>query len=163
MAERRFRLYLDTSFWNRLADRQNFRMRRDSYHFLNRSCARHVILVSPLVNCEVAATPDSEERRIIERLLRRQRPERLAYHHRIGAIAHALLEEGGWGSRMLVDLTHVGYAIVGRADAIVTWDSRTLARASVRNVVQAYCRRDRLAAPLIGRPEEVAEWLDLRI
>lgn len=103
MAEHCYRLYLDTSFWNRLADRQNFRLRRDTYHFLNRACARHEILVSPLVIAEVQATPDSEERRIIERMMRRQRPERLGSQPKVAAIARALLLEGGWGMRMLED------------------------------------------------------------
>lgn len=163
MAVRRFRLYLDTSFWNRLADRQNFPMRRDTYHFLNRACARQEVLVSPLVIAEIQATPDPEERRIIERLLRKRRPERVGPQPRVGAIARALRDEGGWGMRMLVDLSHVGYAIVSQADALVTWDARTLARPRVRTVVQAYCRRERLSAPLIGGPEEVAEWLELRM
>jgi len=163
MTQRRFRLYLDTSFWNRLPDRQNFQMRRDSYHFLNRACVRQEILVSPLVIAEVEETPDPEERRIIERMIRKQRPERLGPQPRVGTIARTLWQEGGWGKRMLVDLTHVGYAIVCRADALVTWDSRTLARDRVRTVVQAYCRRERLDAPLIGSPEEVAKWLELRM
>jgi len=161
MAERQYRLYLDTAFWNRLADRENFHLRRTTYRFLNRACPRHEVLVSPLVVAEIQATPDPEERRIIERILRKQRPERTGWQPRAADIATALLDEGGWGPRMLVDLTHVGYAIVSRADALVTWDARTLARPRVRTVVQAFCRRERLEAPLIGLPEEVAEWLEL--
>jgi predicted nucleic acid-binding protein len=163
MPDRRYRLYLDTSFWNRLADRQNFQMRRDSYHFLNRACAKHEILVSPLVVAEVQATPDPEERRIIERLLRRQRPVRLGYQPGIAAIARELRDAGGWGPRMIADLTHVGYAIVYRADALVTWDAKTLARPRVRTIVQAHCGREQRAAPLIGSPREVVEWLRLRM
>ena len=163
MTARRYRLYLDTSFWNRLADRQNFQMRRDSYHFLNRACATQDILVSPLVVAEVKAAPDPEERRIIERLLRRQRPERVGYQPAVAAIARELREAGGWGPRMLADLTHLGYAIVCRADAVVTWDAKTLARPRVRTIVQAYCGREQRAAPLIGNPREVAEWLRLRM
>jgi hypothetical protein len=161
MAKRRYRLYLDSSIWNRLADPENFQMRRDSYHFLNRACVRHEILTSPVVVAEVRETPDSDERRIIERHLRKHRPERVGWHPKAASIARALQAEGGWGARRLVDLTHVGYAIVSRADALVTWDARTLAHPRVRTIVQAYCRRERLEAPLIGTPKEVAQWLGL--
>jgi len=161
MVSRRFRLYLDTSVWNRLADPVNFVMRRDTYHFLNRAAARHILVVSPLVIAEVQETPDPDERLTIERLLRKQRPERLGHHERVDEIARSLLEGGGLGMRRLVDLTHVGYAITCRADALVTWDARTLARPRIRTLVQAYCRRNGVQAPLIGRPGEVAEWLGL--
>ncbi len=163
MVLRQFRLYLDTSLWNRLGDRESFAARRASFQFLNRACARHLILVSPLVIAEVGNTPDPQERKSIQRLLWAQRPVRLGGDSRAAGIADSLLKEGGFRPSMLVDLTHVGYAVLGRADAVVTWDVRTLAREKVRSAVHAYCRREGLTVPLIGRPEEVAKWLGLRM
>ena len=55
--KRRYRIYCDTSFWNRLGDRDDFSRRRLSYHFLNRACARHLVLVSSLVYQEVEILP----------------------------------------------------------------------------------------------------------
>jgi hypothetical protein len=63
---------------------------------------------------------------------------------------------------MLADLKHVGYAVFGRADALVTWDVRSLAREKVRTFIASWCRREGLVAPKIGTPGEVAQWLNLK-
>lgn len=158
---RRFRLYLDAAFWNRLGDPLHPPERRISYHFLNRACAHQDVLISPLVIEEVRNTPDPVERRVIERQLRGVRPTIISGQQRAEEIAEALRREGRFGDRMLADLAHVAYAVMGAADAVVTWDVRTLARDRVRVVVHAYCRRARLEPPLIGIPEDVAQWLEL--
>jgi hypothetical protein len=159
--KRRYRIYLETSFWDRLGDRQNLEMRRITYRFLNRSCRIHDILVSPIVCHEIEETPDPQERTIIQRQLQGTRAEVVGENAKARRIAGQLLERGGFGERMLADLLHVSYAILGRANAMVTWDRRTLARQGVRTVVQAYCAREGRAAPLIGVPEDVARWLEL--
>jgi hypothetical protein len=71
--------------------------------------------------------------------------------------------EGMFGRKMVADLTHLGYAIIGRADAVVTWNFRTLAREKVRLVLDVFCRREGYTPPLVGTPEEVAKWLKLTI
>ncbi len=157
----RYRLYLETSFWNRLADRDHLDMRRTTYRFLNRACRRHDVLISPFVIEEVRQAPDPEERRIVERQLRGTRPTIISGEQRARDMALALQEAGSFTDRMLADLTHVAYAIMGSVDALVTWDRRTLARDRVRLAVDVYCRRERRPAPLIGNPVQVAEWLDL--
>ncbi|MBI2899853.1 MAG: hypothetical protein HYY17_06695 [Planctomycetes bacterium] len=161
--KRKFRLYLDTSVWVRLADRARWVERRATYHFLNRSCQGHEVLISPLVAVEVNRTPDPEERRTILRQIAKDRREEITGRAWAQRFAGLLTEVGGFGPRMLADLTHVGYAVLGNADAIVTWDRRTLARDKVRRTVHAVCRREGLEVPLIGRPEEIVEWLGLRI
>ncbi|MBI2931798.1 MAG: hypothetical protein HYY16_09115 [Planctomycetes bacterium] len=157
------KLYCDTAFWNRLGDRVNLEMRRLTYRFLNRVCARHEVLVSPLVLEEIAETPDPEERTIILRQLRGMRPTLVASSHKARVLAEEIRLEGVFGPRMLDDLTHVAYAVLGSADAVVTWDRRTLARDRVRLATQVCARRHGHLVPLIGLPEEVARWLELRM
>lgn len=159
----RYRLYLETSFWNRLGDRTSWDRRKASYRFLHRACMHQEILVSPLVLQEVRRTPDLEERQEIERQMRNTRTVMVSGTRRANVMAHALRDEGGLGERLLADLVHVSYAIMGSADALVTWDRRTLARDVVRAVTQVYCRRESLTTPLIGLPEEVTQWLGLRM
>lgn len=158
----RYLLYLETSFWKRLGDPVNPQPRRTSCRFLNQSCRHHDILISPLVLEELDLTPDPDERRQIDRRLRNAYRIMVSDKRRAAAIAAQLALEGGFGSKMVADLTHVGYAVLGRADAIVTWDVRTLAREKVRLIAAAYCRREGHKIPLIGTPEEVARWLKLK-
>lgn len=159
--KRRHRIYLETSFFDRLGDQVNLEMRRTSYRFLNRACQGHQVLVSPIVCHEIEETPDPGERTIIQRQLQRARAEIVGENAKARRIARELLDSGGFGDRMLADLLHAAYAILGRANALVTWDRRTLARQGVRAVVQAYCAREGRAAPLIGVPGDVARWLEL--
>ncbi len=128
----RLRLYIETSFWNRLGDREHLDMRRDTYRFLNRACRRHDVLISPFVIDEVQQGPDPDERRVVERQMRGARPTIISGEQRARDMALALQESGRFTDRMLADLTHVAYAIMGNADALVTWDRRTLARDRVR-------------------------------
>lgn len=160
--KRRYRLYLDASVWDRLGDRANWPQRRASYQFLNRSCQGHDVLISPLVTTELNQTPDPEERRIILRQVAKERRIEITGRAWASRFARLLTEVGNFGPRMLADLTHVGYAVLGQADAIVTWDQRTLAREKVRQTVLAVCRREGLAVPLIGLPQEVIGWLGLK-
>ena len=110
---------------------------------------------------EVLATPDPEVRKAIEKELRASGCEHLGALENAAPIAEAIRKAGRFSERMLVDLTHVEYAILSDADAVVTWDARTLARDRVRVTVHAWCQREGYTAPLIGGPEEVAEWLGL--
>jgi hypothetical protein len=157
-----YRLYLETSFWDRLADPLKYQRRRITYQFLNRSCRGHVILISPLVLREVRQTPNLDERRVIERRMQAAYHVMVSGEHRALACARALASDGGFGDRILADLTHLGYALHGRADAVVTWDHRTFARDKVRAVLHRYCLREGLKPPLLGLPEEVIQWLGLR-
>jgi predicted nucleic acid-binding protein len=158
----RFRLYLDTSFWNRLGDLADMERRLASYRFLNRSCQDQTLLISPLVLDEIDETPEPRERVIILRQLQSNRPTVVSGRQRVARIALALREEGDFGERMLADLTHVAYAISSRADALVTWDHRTLARDKVRRIAAAYCKREGMECPLLGLPTDVTTWLELR-
>ena len=154
--KRRSRLYLETSFWSRLAERVYLARRRASYRFLNSSCRGQTLLISALVVEEVEDSRDVGARRVMMRQIRRIRPKLVGGRSRAVTAARRIMEEAGFGERMLADLTHVAYAVFGRADAVVTWNMRTLARSKVRLAVHAYCRKHDRKAPLIGSPEEVA-------
>jgi len=159
--KRRYRLYLDSSFWRRLGDRTNVEMRRESYRFLNRGCRWNTVLASPLVISELRQTPDLDERKVIERRFRDARVELITGRHQAEKIAQRLMVFGPFGVKMLEDLMHLGYAVIGNSDAVVTWDRRTMSRNKVRLALQAYCRREGYSAPMIGTPEEVSQWLGI--
>lgn len=159
----RYCLYLETSLWKRLGDLANLHARRLSYRFLNRACRGHDVLISSLVMDELERTPDPVERRVIFRRLRSSYRILLSVQGKAVAVARQLQAEGGFSDKMLADLTHVGYAVLGRADALVTWDVRTLARDKVRLATVTLCRREGFPVPLIGTPQEVARWLKLTI
>ena len=161
LMKKHFRLYMDTSFWGRLTEEHLVADRRATYRFLNRFRFRHDFLSSPLVLEEIWDMPNPTQRRIIERRFQDAGPVILSGRSQADAIAQALTREGAFGVGMLADLIHLGYAIRGYADAVVTWDVSTMAREKVRIAVHAYCHREGRPAPLIGRPEEVAQWLGL--
>ena len=159
--KRRYRIYLDSSFWRRLGDRTNVGMRRMSYRFLSRCRRQHMILASPLVLFELQQTPDWDERKVIEHRFRDARVELITGRYQAEQIAQRLMERGPFSLKMLEDLIHLGYAVLGKADAVVTWDRRTMARNKVRFALQAFCRREGYSAPMIGTPEEVSQWLGI--
>lgn len=160
--KRRYRLYLETSFWDRLGDPRADVRRRVSYRFLRRSTRQHhQILVSDLVLEEVRATPMEEERKSILRRIWSSGAKHVTALRPAERVAGGLMAAGGWDGDLFADMLHVGYTVAGEADALVTWDRSDLARDHTRNIVAAYCRREGLLAPLIGTPEEVAKWLDI--
>ncbi len=158
---RRFKFYLESSFWKRLVDPANPRMRKVSYQFLRAVAGRHRIITSRLVRAELHATPDLVERRAVTRHMERVRMRAVPTTALVTTVRDEILEEGGWGANRLADMLHVAYTVIARADALVTWDQDDLARERTRRVVQAVCRRRGLKAPRIGMPEEVAAWFGL--
>lgn len=162
--KRRYRLYLETSFWNRLGDPRNDFRRRASYRFLRRVVRQHhTVLVSDLVLEEARATPLADERKQILRRIWSSGAKHVTALRPAERVADGLMAAGGWGRDLFADMLHVGYTISGRADALVTWDRSDLARERTRIIVAAFCRREGLSAPLIGTPEEVARWLNIEI
>jgi predicted nucleic acid-binding protein len=158
----RHRLYLETSFWKRLADPANPEMRRASYAFLRAIETRDRILVSSLVRHELWRTPDPDERKLLFRRLRRVRARTLTPNSRIRQLAQEFRDLGGWGEGMVADALHVGYAVFSRADAIVSWDRDDLARDRTRRVLGTLGRMREIPVPRLGTPEEVAGWLGIR-
>ncbi len=159
---RRLRLYLDTSIWLRLVDRKQHLKRAWTYDFLTQSADRHRFLMSGLVLDELKGWP-AETRRKIERKMRRVRAELLPGAAWAKGFAKNLQALGDFSSARVDDLTHVGYAVGGAADALVTWDLNTLACDPVRKACTLACRRLERQVPLLGTPLEVAAWLGLKI
>lgn len=155
-------LYIETSLWSRLADPPSEPKRWATEAFLRSTRLGHRLLVSPIVIEEILETPDrARAQEIIDRLWA-MRPEVLPAWEEAERIASDLIAAGRWSRRRIADLVHVGYTVLSRADALVTWDTDDLARPRPRTVVHAYARRRGMSAPLIGTPKEVAEWLDIR-
>ena len=159
----RFRFYPETSFWRRLGDPVNQDLRKATYQLLRSIKKQDRVLTSKLVLLELSEVPDHDERRHIMRRLWDARPKMVTTSRRAERIALELLEAGGWGEEVFADMLHVSYSMLSEVDALVAWDQGDLARDHTRRIVQAYGRRERLSVPLIGTPEEVAQWLGRRI
>jgi hypothetical protein len=159
----RFWVYPETSFWRRLGDSANSGPRKVSYRFLWMARRKCRVLVSKLTLAELARTPDPVERRHVLKRLWGSRPRLVTNSRKAERIAFQLLDAGGWSETLLADMLHVSYSMLSGADALVTWDRSDLARERTRRIVQAFGRREGLSVPLIGTPEDVAEWLELRI
>ncbi len=166
---RRLRFYTDTSFWLRLVDRKQHLKRAWTYDFLNRSADRHKFLMSGLVLDELKGWP-AEARHKIGRKMKRVRARILSGDAWAERFSGSLQELGGFNPSRVDDLKHVGYAVGGGVDALLTWDVNTLAcdpvrRACdpVRRACALVCRRLGRPAPLMGTPLEVAAWLGLQI
>lgn len=160
---KRYRLYLESSFWRRLGDPDHPETRRVSYRFLRAIERRHRILVSRLLTQEIGNTPDLIERRSIIRRMEKVRPRRLTMTPETLDLRDEILREGGWTNRRFADALHIAYTLTSGADALVTWDLRDLARDPTRDLVRKICRARGLSVPRIGTPEEVAAWLGLKI
>lgn len=156
-------VYVETSVWSRLADPPDQRAARLSGAFIAEVSRRHRILISDAVILEISRTPDPSRRQYLAERILEVRPRIAPPDERAERMADELLRLGRWRERRLVDLLHVAYTVLEKADALVTWDVDDLARERPRHVVHAYTRSRKLLTPLIGTPEEVAVWLGLKI
>jgi len=157
----KLRLYLETSFWRRLVDEADHRRRRSSWKFLRAVERRHAILVSDLVFAEAKLERDPQRRDRARTRLNRTRKHVLRLRSSVTDLAEQLLDEGHWSDRRLADLTHLALAILGRADAVVTWNLRDLARPRMREVLRAVCSRRGYNQPKVGTPQEVSQWFGI--
>lgn len=163
MTRTRYRLYLESSFWNRLADDVSDPRRGLTYAFLNFVRGRHELVISRVVTAEIAAMPNPDVHRIVRRQMRKARPRFLTNEREAEALAIELLRQMRRNRAGHMDMLHLGFAILGAADALVTWDIRDLARPLTRDAAGRVSRHRGLRAPLIGTPEEIARWLNLAI
>ncbi len=82
---------------------------------------------------------------------------------RLRRVAYELIALGCVTAKHLADAYHLAYAVLGRVDAVVTWNMADLARAHTREVLRDYCWRYGIPEIRIGNPSEVAGWLDVEI
>src|SRR5437016_289656 len=115
-----FRLYFETSIWRRLVDAHSPR-RTATYRLATIARRRHVILASRGVVEELDGIPNNVLRKQALDRLRRTDPTMVTTRRKVAWIAEELLRQGGWGQGYLADMLHIGYAIVGQADVLVTW------------------------------------------
>ncbi len=156
-------LFFESSFWSRLAEPPESPKRILTEAFLSVVRLRFRVLVSPLVAAELARTPERAKRDDLLDRLWEARPEVVSFGAWAQRMAWELLAAGRWSQRRFADMVHVAYTLMAGADALVTWDKDDLARERTRVVVHAYATRKGIRAPLIGTPEEVAEWLGIKI
>ena len=163
MKQRRTILYLETSFWLRLADRQNPARRRATARFLRWARIRFHLRISPEVRAEVHETSDPALRHPMRRKIERVRPRTVTGGARVDRLVAELLLHGVLTRAHLADLYHIGYALLGGTDYLVTWDIGDLAREQTRRRVTEFCVATGRKALMIGTPVEVARWLGTRI
>jgi predicted nucleic acid-binding protein len=156
-------LYLETSFWLRLTDRQNPVQRRATATFLKWARKRFRLLISPEVRAEVHGTRSLALRHPMRRKIDRARPRTVTGGIRVDRLVAELVLHGVLTPRHLADLFHIGYALLGGADYLVTWDVGDLAREGTRRWVTEFCVATGRKALMIGTPVEVARWLGTRI
>lgn len=160
---KRLRMYFETSVWRRLLDAHGPR-RTLTYRLLTIARWRHVILASRGVLNEFRLIADPTLRKQVKDKFWRTDPTLVTTRPKVAWIAAELLRRGGWGDQDLADMAHIGYAIVGQADILVTWDTADLAREKTRRIVAALGRQEGLETPDIATPAEVlVEWLGLKI
>lgn len=160
---KRFRMYFESSVWRRLVDSHSPR-RTLTYRLLTIARWRHVILSSRGVVEELDGIPDNALRKQALDRFWRTDPTLITTRPWIRRIARELLQRGGWGEARLADMLHIGYAIVGEADILVTWDTKDLAREKTRRLVAALGRQEGFETPDIATPAEVlVEWLGTKI
>ena len=154
----RLRLYFDTSVWSRLIDNtERGALTRGVAAVAERD---HVILSSLENITELSQTRDETRRSAILELLRKADPELIEVIPEVRLIAKELLNLGGWGPKDLEDMLHIGYALVGHADVLLTWDEDDLAREKTRKLVRQVCRARGLKRLEIVTPEEAkTRWL----
>jgi len=156
-------LYLETSMFSRLADPSGSAKRRTTEAFLRSARLTHKLVFGAVVIEEILETRGRLHREAILDRMWECGAELLPLQHETDKMAKDLLAAGRWSGRRIADMVHVAYTLLADAEALVTWDVDDLARPRPRTIVHAYARRLGIPAPLIGTPQEVATWLEIRI
>jgi len=159
MPKKRRRLYLETSFWKRLGERVHLDRRTLTWRFFSRVRRSHRLLTSNLVLLEIQRTPDLAERQEVIHRFKSIRSRKITHTRRARELGQALLSLTPWSQAQFYDMMHISYAILGRANAVVTWDRAHIACETTRRAVALICRIRGLATPFLGTPSEVLQWL----
>lgn len=159
--KKRFKLYLETSFWKRLVDDGPTPRREISYAFLRNVSGRQRILVSKLVFEEIAHTTPPGPRTSLFRRMRACRTRTVPSTAQVDDLANRLLAAGGWSGGKRADMLHLACAMICRADALVTWDESDLAKDPARRVFEAVAKERQIKLPRVGTPIEVRSWLGI--
>jgi predicted nucleic acid-binding protein len=154
---------LETSIFSRLADPAGSPKRRTTEAFVRSARLTHTLVFGAVVIDEILETRGRLHREAILDRTWASGAELLPLYPETRKMAKDLLAAGRWSGRRIADMVHLAYTLLADADALVTWDTDDLARPRPRTIVHAYARRMGMPAPLIGTPEEVATWLDIRI
>jgi predicted nucleic acid-binding protein len=157
--KKRFKLYLETSFWRRLVDDASDPRRIESFRFLSGVAKGSGMVISNLVRSELETTPGVKERVSLRRRIRRVGPEVLIVPSEAAGVADRLLAIQRRGSHDRADMLHVACAMLYGADALVSWDRKDIACGGTRAASSQVARELGLASPRLGTPKEIEEWL----
>jgi hypothetical protein len=70
-------------------------------------------------------------------------------------LANALVHQGALPKKATVDAFHIGIAAAHEVTYLLTWNCKHLANAAMRGTIEAVCRSEGLAPPIICTPEEL--------
>ncbi len=157
--KKRFKLYLETSFWRRLVDAASDPRRIESYRFLGLVKKRHEILISRLVLAELETAPNATLRTALKRRINRVHPGMLFIPREAERIADELLSIQRRGRSDRADMLHLACARLNNVDALASWDKVDHACGSTRKAVARIARARGLANTYVGTPKEIAAWL----
>lgn len=159
--KKRFKLYLETSFWKRLVDDGPTPRREISYAFLRDVSGKHRIIVAKRVFEEIIHTTSPGSRTSLLRRMKSSRVKTVPATAEIHELAGQLLVAGRWGEGRRADMLHLACAMIGVADALVTWDKSDLANDDARRIFKAVADARQLKLPRVGTPIEVRSWLGI--
>ncbi|KAF0247136.1 MAG: hypothetical protein FD180_75 [Planctomycetota bacterium] len=159
--KKRFKLYLETSFWKRLVDDGPTPRREISYAFFRDVIGKHRVMVGKKVFEEITHTTPPAQRNALFRRMDACRAKTIPATAQIHDLAEQLLVAGGWGEGRRADMVHLACAMITGADALVTWDKSDLANDETRRIFKAVAKERRLTLPHVGTPMEVKSCLGI--
>jgi hypothetical protein len=155
-------LYVDSSLWSRLTAPPLNSRRIVTEAFLRSARRRYRLMISDVVVRELYRCK-TVKREALFAAMATFEPKLLELSLDAERIGRELVAAGHWKKTVLADMTHVAYTMLSKAAALATWDEDDLARDRSRTVIHGYAVRHGLWMPLIGTPEELSAWLDVKI
>lgn len=105
-------VYIETSVWSAVIDRRIQGRQELTRRFLRAVSRRRRLLVSDLALAEIEEHPRPDLRKGINRYIRKARPKVLGPSMAVARATEVLMEMGAWGTRVVADVTQLGYALV---------------------------------------------------
>lgn len=151
-------LYVETSVWNMSIDEEEVNRQKRSVTnlFLTEAQAgRHHLFISPLVLREIAADPDSTHRQALMANINALSPDILDETEDVLRLGHEYVEQRIIPVKYEDDAVHIAFAVLGKLDAIVSWNMAHIVKVVTRRKVLWYNQSKGLHVPDLATPEEV--------
>ncbi|MEK7309788.1 MAG: hypothetical protein AAB038_03140 [Planctomycetota bacterium] len=150
------KLYLDTSVWGFLIERQQIEKKKITEDFFKQSKQQGWrIFISPLVLDEVNRFRDLELKNNIERFIKDYTPELLPYDEEIGNMTDRLAAFNIIPTDYLDDIRHLAFAVFYEMDAIVSWNMKHMVNLRTKRAVAGVCSLIGVKEVNVLTPEEV--------